>query len=869
MGDVAGPFYFAWVDPEETTFGVEHHRMDEYIFSAVRTLAEGQKPVLEIQMQNPHVGLLSPLRKQWAWFAWDKGYFTGVTGDGIEPLFFGHVVGTPTQIFEEVIAVQFVASPLDYKRRVQLVAEPMKVLPWYDPVFIDVGKRDDPDTILEAYAKLWDVDPVTHAVTAVGIDEGPDGNVDITADDHFYDSMAMSIGQPPATAILMDASVSWTQTARGVVDIGTIATNSYSGSSIISAWPKPPQSLGSGWFVFDSFAEDTAHTVDASTVTVSFSWQNTEKHHDDGDTMSISYSQTLPDGMSADGAGIPVTETITTGLLDPFHVDEDGDPSPLNLPAGYNATYIWPLNPAVVAAMTLQYVAERPRTERVIFMIRADTQPVLVDPDVDEESEAISLSGADVGVPILNLLNWTSVAGQAVTAGQLIFPDDPSLPGGRTIQVATNNGTAGTVAPDFSDIPGDLTVDGTVTWSSLGQSSPLDNSNDWAPNTHIVAGTIILPRQPFYVTAAQLARTVSNRPRTSVQNPVVSEGQIIRGDDGIFRICVLGGELPHAEFWTLGSTLPSGTTYQLAVQSGVTGAQHHIPPFSDVLHQDTTDGTVVWRCIGTGDIPIGGTPGNISSPSYFTKDRGRQSLEYLALLVRARLMYRARCVQLQFETDYTLGTEFSTRKTVTLHDPRIPGGVATGKVTGAVLSVSDSGVASCQVTISCMLGKDNVIEEVEGTPSYVDDDYVESDYQFYVGATILVSPSDGDLSYTMPQYRVVDDGLVFPLTRDQVVVVFEQRGDADAQAQAVRSAIEQTSSWYQIQHNVGDPAELFQFSRQMTSSSGVGTAVDQHPVWVEFQIKPVNSGPFHGVYNVKFSDLTLSRGIDLEAEVTT
>src|SRR5580765_7029729 len=170
---IAGPFYWAWVDPSETSFNGSHLRMDEYIFSAKRTIAEGEKPLLEIEIQNPHVGILSTGRKYWAWFSW-------FNCSSIVPLFFGRVVGTPVQIFEEVIMLQLVADPIDYKQRIQRVAETLKYRPFYDQVFIDVGQRDDPNTILEAHAMVWDVNPVTHAVTANDIINGADGNVDFT-----------------------------------------------------------------------------------------------------------------------------------------------------------------------------------------------------------------------------------------------------------------------------------------------------------------------------------------------------------------------------------------------------------------------------------------------------------------------------------------------------------------------------------------------------------------------------------------------------------------------------------------------------------------------------------------------------------------
>jgi hypothetical protein len=135
--------------------------------------------------------------------------------------------------------------------------------------------------------------------------------------------------------------------------------------------------------------------------------------------------------------------------------------------------------------------------------------------------------------------------------------------------------------------------------------------------------------------------------------------------------------------------------------------QYHIPPFgSNIgLHNTVADNGVIWACIGSGDIPIGGVPGMVPRASYFDTDRGRLSLQYLGLRVRSRLLYRGRCADVTFDVGYAQGVSFTTRKTATVNDPRLPGGVAVGKVKSAVLNIDDSGVANCHVTIGCTLGK--------------------------------------------------------------------------------------------------------------------------------------------------------------------
>ncbi len=874
---MAGPFYFAWVDSTDKTFGVSHHVMDENIFSARRIVAEGEKPLLEIEIHNPHIGILSSGRKYWAWFSW-------FNGTSIVPLFFGRVVGTPVQIFDEVIRIQLVAEPIDYHQRVQLVAEGLKYAPFYDEVFIDVGKRDDPDTILEAHAKVWDVNPITLAVTANDIIVGADGNVDLTEDDHFYDSMNMTVSQPPATAILMDASVSWTQSGRGIVDLGNKTIFSYSGDGIISEWPKPLQSLGAGWSVYYSNAVDANGVANALTGNYSYSWRNTDKTHVNGDTMSYSRSETVPMVKSA-VSGL-LTENIQPGFVDAFAVDGDGDPAPVNRPASYANTKayvpLWQVNTSLV----LQYVAERQRTERVVFVVRADLQPVLVDPTVSQESETMTRSGANVGVPIINLLNWTTIAGTAISVGQVIFPDNPSVPGAQSAQICTSGGTAGLVEPTFSDIPGTPTTDGTVTWSSLGSATPTDNAAQWTFGSNVPLGTVILPSRPFYVSWTTLEQP--GRAQFPPAGVTVSPGQVIQSSNGSFQVCTLSGITGttepgfsgtwgtvtadgSAEWTSLGMALPSGTSYFIATTGGVTGAEYVFPPFNETLHATTSDNSVVWTCIGTGSIPMGGVPGDVGGVSYFASARGQVSIEYLGSLVRAKLLYRARCIEITFDCEYRLGVDLTTRKTVTLHDPRIAGGVALGKIKHVELSVDGGGAAIAHVTLACCAGLGTSISTVTGTPTYVATGYMDVGYQLYSGVTTVL-PSSTNLGYAPPVYTSNDDGLSFPLDYSQVVVVDAVHGAYGNQVGPINSAIASMAQAARITQQT--TTSLTQSVSNQTQAALANANSVQHqlglnPVWQEYQIKPVNAGPFHKVYNVLFTHLTVPMGVDLQSNTDT
>ena len=82
--------FFAWTNATDTTFTPAFERYDENLYSFVIEHTEGNIPILTVDMQNPHIGLLASGRKVWAWFAWTPD--GGIT---VYPLFFGRLVGIP------------------------------------------------------------------------------------------------------------------------------------------------------------------------------------------------------------------------------------------------------------------------------------------------------------------------------------------------------------------------------------------------------------------------------------------------------------------------------------------------------------------------------------------------------------------------------------------------------------------------------------------------------------------------------------------------------------------------------------------------------------------------------------------------------
>lgn len=383
-----GPYYFAWCNSDTAFNPAIHNREDEQILSYRINHTEGNFATLSIEIVNPYVGLLAPGRPRWAWFSW-------FNGSSIIPLFYGRLVGLPTNLVDQVITLDLTAKPNNYLAVKAALAATMRVAPWYDPVFIDPQYWDDPDTVLEGYTALWEIDRVTHAVTASDIITGADGVDTFAQSEIFYDSVQISIGTTPLVAVNVNASVTWTQQYSG--ELTLLSNRTFGGEfaeSLYTDWPKDGKNLGGGWSVKQSYALDVGQTDKAETVTGNWSWENNEKEHRNGDYLSIS-------GSSTDVADehkhlilrtVQVSGDQQSGIVDPY-----SDP-PVNRPIRVTTQSTVYLNWIIRATLILAYEARRKRKETLLFTLTANFQPIVSEVSNDDDRETITISGCDVGL---------------------------------------------------------------------------------------------------------------------------------------------------------------------------------------------------------------------------------------------------------------------------------------------------------------------------------------------------------------------------------------------------------------------------------------------------------------------------------------
>jgi len=319
--------YFAWVDATDTTFLEAFERVDESVFSFSVDHAEGDFASMVVEIVNPRTGLLSVARKRWAWLAYDDG--TTVT-----PLFFGRLVGAPENSAAELVTLTFVAKPPQYIAAKEAVADGLRVLPWFDPVWLAPARRADADVALEARTALYHIDRTSLAVTVSDIVAGEDGTVDIGGT--FYrDSLAMRYTEIPARRVVVNASMTWKQEAVGSVDVsrkisdafglaGTTLLNrvsSYTGEGLLRDWPTTGRKIGAGWTV----GSLDIPRVDGVTVTPRGIIANTDLYSRAYFPLYVIQPKMLCDYVASRDRAENVTFTINGGLQELIADDDDED----------------------------------------------------------------------------------------------------------------------------------------------------------------------------------------------------------------------------------------------------------------------------------------------------------------------------------------------------------------------------------------------------------------------------------------------------------------------------------------------------------------------------------------------------------------
>lgn len=275
------------------------------------------------------------------------------------------------------------------------------------------------------------------------------------------------------------------------------------------------------------------------------------------------------------------------------------------------------------------------------------------------------------------------------------------------------------------------------------------------------------------------------------------------------------------------------------------------------------------------------------SSTFFATDRGDLAIQSLLALARARLLSRARCVDIDIEVpplDALAWYSSLLRKNITFTDHRMPGAVVTGKVSDFSFKLSgDDGDPIFAVTIKSTVGQGSTVSAVDGVPEYIEEDYIEHDYQVFDGAWLL--PALGDVVYQPQKGKLAnDDGMnFFRLSADRIVTsctihnpasVQEPQfplhgGDTDSANPGTNFPAGTWSQYYLTQGAIQSLSGYNSASyRPDYSPSDALKALNDIKTTVEVHLKDLTGGPFETAYTVPTSDLVIPRLIDLESSST-
>jgi hypothetical protein len=395
-------FFFAWCSSTETSFNGSHLREDELVFSFKLTHDEGQFATLDLEIINPHVGLLAPGRPFWAWFSFSDGAT-------VHPLFFGRLVGIPSSLLADVITIPLVAKPIDYTEQRLAIAAGLRVLPFFDPIFIDEKSREDPDTALEGHSALYHVDRVSHLVTISDVIAGEDGVEEFTPNDVFYDGVSLELAEAPLMVCEIDATVNWVQCDHtGVIEFRKEQFNPLS-TAVADDRPQQELNIGNG-IIIKQALNPNGNTVTGkdqpNSNSVKWEWQNQEETHADGDSMSASVNYSWQ-GLPSDFTNKDTIGAFQTGgEYEKTYTSVTGDPQTgtaasetLSIKSSANIMAVdKALAQPVATDMEIGVEVEQSRTEVIHVRVLADVQPILTEATETKNNikEKLSMQASDV-----------------------------------------------------------------------------------------------------------------------------------------------------------------------------------------------------------------------------------------------------------------------------------------------------------------------------------------------------------------------------------------------------------------------------------------------------------------------------------------
>lgn len=274
---------------------------------------------------------------------------------------------------------------------------------------------------------------------------------------------------------------------------------------------------------------------------------------------------------------------------------------------------------------------------------------------------------------------------------------------------------------------------------------------------------------------------------------------------------------------------------------------------TDAAGQDTKAIAMQSALVAEAIDPGGAIPlGRLNSSTYFTQDRGAESIEYLLMIARANLLTAARCVDVSFDIPWDQAIEdgITLRKNAAITYGNLPGGIAAGKLKSYSMNGNgDGGALGATLTIGCTIGKGGTVSASGGTPTYVEEGSVDREHQRYENDVIM--PVAGEVTYTsINGLPADDDGINFQRIVPNDVVLSSPRLSGTALPGDMAGTVAEQEA------AMGSSSE---------TPDEVLTKLNKVQTKLTMRLRALNTGPFSTPYTVTVSALKIPKTIDLEA----
>ncbi|ABC23378.1 hypothetical protein F11_13255 [Rhodospirillum rubrum F11] len=243
---MAPRLYFAWVAADEGFDPLVHARADEAILALEIRAVEGEAPRARVSVARGRRRLGGPQGQRHAVMS------ARLDGGAVVGLFRGVLAEVPDGAAGAFLTLLFDARTGDATARIAAALAPYKRAPGYDALFINEGREDEPEEILDGWFARLIVDRLDGAV---GVSHGLWGGKSLSFGPGDIAEGSLDLRRPqrsPPAWVEGVVDARWLQRGGGTVDLGALIAREAGGPLVTlsrpedfaDGWPKPGAGLG-------------------------------------------------------------------------------------------------------------------------------------------------------------------------------------------------------------------------------------------------------------------------------------------------------------------------------------------------------------------------------------------------------------------------------------------------------------------------------------------------------------------------------------------------------------------------------------------------------------------------------------------------